>query len=173
MARIRRTIGVCPQFELLWPTLTAREHLRLFATIKGVAPGRINAEVEERLADVSLTADGDIAAGSYSGGMRRRLSVAISLIGNPDVVFLDEPTTGLHFCDVDRLLGVLQQLLDNGNTVVVVEHNLDVMMSADYIIDLGPEGGHRGGSVIVEGSPEAVAASRVSYTGRYLADRLS
>jgi excinuclease ABC subunit A len=81
---------------------------------------------------------------------------------------LDEPTTGLHFEDVRRLLDVLNRLVDNGNTVVVIEHNLDVVKSADWIIDLGPEGGDRGGRVVAEGTPEQVAKTAGSYTGEVL-----
>ena len=81
---------------------------------------------------------------------------------------LDEPTTGLHFADVDKLIQVLQRLVDAGNTVVVIEHNLDVIKCADHIIDLGPEGGDKGGTVIASGTPEEVAADRASYTGQYL-----
>ncbi len=82
---------------------------------------------------------------------------------------LDEPTTGLHFDDVAKLLGVLHRLVDGGNTVVVIEHNLDVIKTADHIIDLGPEGGAGGGSVVAVGTPEEVAAAPGSYTGQYLA----
>ena len=85
---------------------------------------------------------------------------------------LDEPTTGLHFEDVRRLLEVLQSLVDKGNTVIVIEHNLDVIKSADWIIDMGPEGGDGGGTVVAEGSPERVAAVEGSYTGQYLAPLL-
>jgi excinuclease ABC subunit A len=81
---------------------------------------------------------------------------------------LDEPTTGLHFEDVRKLLGVLQRLVDNGNTVCVIEHNLDVIKSADWIIDLGPEGGDGGGLIIAEGTPEKVAKTAESFTGQYL-----
>ena len=83
---------------------------------------------------------------------------------------LDEPTTGLHFHDVKKLLEVLHELVAQGNTVVVIEHNLDVIKSADYIIDLGPEGGAEGGQVVASGSPEEVARSRQSHTGRFLAE---
>ena len=82
---------------------------------------------------------------------------------------LDEPTTGLHFADVEKLLQVLHRLVDAGNTVIVVEHNLDVIKTADWIIDLGPEGGAKGGEVVVAGTPEAVAATERSATGQYLA----
>ncbi len=82
---------------------------------------------------------------------------------------LDEPTTGLHFADVHKLIQVLERLREGGNTLVVIEHNLDVIKMADYIIDLGPEGGDEGGRIVVEGTPEEVAACAASHTGRYLA----
>ena len=85
---------------------------------------------------------------------------------------LDEPTTGLHFEDIRKLLGVLQKLVDAGNSVVVIEHNLDVIKSSDWIIDLGPEGGSRGGQVVATGTPEQVAANPASYTGHFLAEVL-
>ncbi len=81
---------------------------------------------------------------------------------------LDEPTTGLHFEDVSKLIKILQTLVDQGNSVVVIEHNLEVIKTADYIIDMGPEGGHRGGLVIASGTPEEVAKIKESYTGNFL-----
>ncbi|HAM46562.1 MAG TPA: excinuclease ABC subunit A, partial [Alphaproteobacteria bacterium] len=86
---------------------------------------------------------------------------------------LDEPTTGLHFEDVRKLLEVLQELVDTGNTVVVIEHNLEVIKTADWLIDLGPEGGDGGGLIVAAGTPEDVAANADSYTGRFLAPILS
>ena len=85
---------------------------------------------------------------------------------------LDEPTTGLHLDDVKKLLGVLNRLVDAGNTVLVVEHHLDVVKAADWVIDLGPEGGDEGGEIIAEGPPEAVAQTPGSYTGKFLAELL-
>jgi excinuclease ABC subunit A len=85
---------------------------------------------------------------------------------------LDEPTTGLHFEDVRKLLIVLNRLVDSGNTVIVIEHNLDVIKCADWVIDMGPEGGSGGGLVIAEGTPEQVAKNKASYTGQYLAPML-
>ncbi|MEG2080516.1 MAG: hypothetical protein RRZ68_03020, partial [Oscillospiraceae bacterium] len=84
------------------------------------------------------------------------------------IYILDEPTTGLHTADVHKLVEVLQKLVDKGNTVVVIEHNLDVIKTADYVIDLGPEGGDCGGEIIATGTPEEIAKCKKSYTGQYL-----
>jgi excinuclease ABC subunit A len=86
---------------------------------------------------------------------------------------LDEPTTGLHFDDVKQLVELLQRLTDAGNTVVIIEHNLDVIMSADYAIDLGPGAGEKGGNIVASGSPEDIASISGSFTGQYLAQRLT
>ena len=103
---------------------------------------------------------------------RRRLDLAASLIARPPLIFLDEPTTGLHFADIDLLLRVLHQLRDAGNTIVVIEHNLDVIKTSDWVIDMGPEGGGGGGTVVAQGTPEDIAASPGSYTGTFLAGLL-
>jgi excinuclease ABC subunit A len=110
-------------------------------------------------------------ATTLSGGEAQRVKLAteLSKVATGDTLYiLDEPTTGLHFADVERLLHVLDRLVDAGNTVVVIEHNLDVIKSADRIIDLGPEGGEAGGELVATGTPEEVAASAASYTGRFL-----
>src|SRR5213079_2484892 len=114
-------------------------------------------------------------ATTLSGGEAQRIKLATELSRRATgrtLYILDEPTTGLHFADVERLLEVLHRLVDAGNTVVVIEHNLDVVKTADHVIDLGPEGGKAGGEVIAEGTPEAVARVRRSFTGRYLRDLL-
>ncbi|MGA1700360.1 MAG: excinuclease ABC subunit A, partial [Candidatus Nanopelagicales bacterium] len=110
-----------------------------------------------------------------SGGEAQRVKLAAELQKRSTgrtVYVLDEPTTGLHFEDIRKLLGVLHSLVDKGNTVIVIEHNLDVIKSADWIIDMGPEGGDGGGSVVVEGTPEEVAAHEGSHTGRFLSPLL-
>jgi excinuclease ABC subunit A len=112
-----------------------------------------------------------------SGGEAQRVKLAGELgklkRGKHNLYILDEPTTGLHYADIDRLLQSLNRLVDNGHSVVVIEHNLDVIKTADYVIDLGPEGGHKGGQLLARGSPEEVAACQTSYTGRFLREMLS
>jgi excinuclease ABC subunit A len=130
----------------------------------------------ETLADVGL---GYIALGqsspTLSGGEAQRVKLSRELSKRSTgrtFYILDEPTTGLHFEDIRKLLGVLDRLVAAGNTVVVIEHNLDVIKTADHVIDVGPEGGHGGGRVIATGSPEEVAQVKESYTGRFLSDLL-
>ena len=115
------------------------------------------------------------SAPTLSGGEAQRVKLASELAKRPTghtVYILDEPTTGLHFEDVRRLLTVLSRLVDQGNTVIVIEHNLDVVKTADWLIDLGPEGGRGGGTVVAAGTPEEVAAVAESHTGRFLRDIL-
>jgi excinuclease ABC subunit A len=110
-------------------------------------------------------------ATTLSGGEAQRVKLATELMKRPTgktIYILDEPTTGLHTADVHRLVNVLERLVANGNTVVVIEHNLDVIKTADYIIDLGPEGGVGGGTLVACGTPEEIAACPASYTGQYL-----
>ena len=112
---------------------------------------------------------------TLSGGESQRVKLAAELArtdtGNTLYV-LDEPTTGLHFEDIRILLGVLNKLVDKGNTVIVIEHNLDIIKCADYIIDLGPEGGEKGGNVLVAGTPEEIIKHKGSYTAKYLKEEL-
>ena len=106
-----------------------------------------------------------------SGGEAQRIKLATELSRRSTgrtIYVLDEPTTGLHFADVHKLINILHRLAEGGNTVVVIEHNLDVIKTADYIIDMGPEGGDGGGTVIAKGTPEEVCGCERSFTGRYL-----
>ena len=115
-------------------------------------------------------------ATTLSGGEAQRIKLARELSKREtgrSVYILDEPTTGLHFADIQRLLDVLNRLTDRGNTVIVIEHNMEVIKSADYIIDLGPEGGENGGEVIGSGTPEELTQNPASYTGQFLRKKIS
>src|SRR5262249_50471384 len=151
--------------------MTVEEALRFFEPVPSIA------NKLSTLNDVGL---GYIRLGqpatTLSGGEAQRIKLATELSRRATgrtMYILDEPTTGLHFADVERLLQVLQRLVDAGNTVVVIEHNLDVIKSADWILDLGPEGGDRGGELLTEGTPEQIARIPDSYTGQFLARVLS
>ncbi|MBR5856256.1 MAG: excinuclease ABC subunit UvrA, partial [Bacteroidales bacterium] len=112
---------------------------------------------------------------TLSGGESQRVKLATELAKKAtgkSIYILDEPTTGLHFHDVKVLLGVLQKIVDQGNTVVIIEHNLDILKSVDWLIDLGPEGGARGGYIMATGTPEEIAANPNSVTGEYLKEYL-
>jgi excinuclease UvrABC ATPase subunit len=147
-------------FEIL--EMTADEALNLFD----------NAELRKRLkmlVDVGLSYLGlGQTLDTLSGGESQRLKLASKLHKKGEFYVLDEPTAGLHFADIEKLLSILHNLVDNGNSVLVIEHNLDVIRSADWIIDLGPEGGDKGGEIVAEGPPEAIAKVKESHTGQYL-----
>jgi excinuclease ABC subunit A len=148
---------------LAMPVETAREFFAAFAAIRRPL---------EFLAEIGL---GYLALGqaspTLSGGEAQRVKLTAELAApgsGRSLYVLDEPTTGLHMADVARLIGALQRLVDRGDTVVVIEHNLDLIAAADCVIDLGPEGGVSGGRVVAWGTPEAVASSPESRTGAYL-----
>ena len=151
-------------------SMTVEEALEFFQAIPAIK------NKLQTLADVGLTyITLGQSATTLSGGEAQRIKLAKELSKRSTgktLFILDEPTTGLHFYDIELLLGVLKRLSDQGNTVVVIEHNLDVIKSSDWIIDLGPEGGSDGGLIIAEGSPRKVAQSKKSYTGKYLKEVL-
>ncbi|MBQ3108644.1 MAG: excinuclease ABC subunit UvrA, partial [Clostridia bacterium] len=146
--------------------MTVEEALAFFAPLPKIA------RKLQTLYDVGL---GYVKLGqpstTLSGGEAQRVKLATELSRRDTgrtLYVLDEPTTGLHVADVDRLLKILQRLCEGGSSVLVIEHNLDVIKTADYVIDLGPEGGARGGQIVACGTPEEVAAVEGSYTGQYL-----
>jgi excinuclease ABC subunit A len=150
--------------------MTVDEAVDFFSTQNGLA---------RRLSTLAAVGLGYLrlgqAATTLSGGEAQRLKIAAELSARATgemLYILDEPTTGLHLDDVKKLLGVLNRLVDAGNTVLVVEHHLDVIKAADHVIDLGPEGGEDGGEIVAEGPPEAVAQTPGSYTGKFLAELL-
>jgi excinuclease ABC subunit A len=146
--------------------LTVEDALEFFAPVP-IVNRKLQTLVDVGLSYVKLGQ----SATTLSGGEAQRVKLSRELSKRDTgrtLYILDEPTTGLHFQDVRQLLDVLHRLRDHGNTVVVIEHNLDVIKTADWVIDLGPEGGDRGGEVIGAGTPEQIAANRRSHTGRFL-----
>lgn len=150
--------------------MTCEDGVEFFSEIPKIA-GRL-----ETLCDVGL---GYLKIGqsstTLSGGEAQRVKLATELskrATGQTFYILDEPTTGLHTDDVKRLIEVLQKLVDTGNTVLVIEHNLDIIKCADHIIDLGPEGGDGGGTIVCTGTPEDIAACEASYTGKFLKEKL-
>ncbi len=150
--------------------MTVEEGMEFFESIPKIA-NRLRTLYEVGLGYIKIGQ----SSTTLSGGEAQRVKLATELSKRSTgktIYILDEPTTGLHTADVHRLIDVLQRLVDAGNTVVVIEHNLDVIKTADYIIDLGPEGGNKGGKIVAQGTPEEVAKSKKSYTGLYLKDVL-
>jgi len=150
--------------------MTVEDALGLFENVPAIAR-KLETLVDVGLSYVKLGQ----SATTLSGGEAQRVKLSKELSRRDTgrtLYILDEPTTGLHFHDIEHLLGVLHRLRDEGNTVVVIEHNLDVIKTADWVVDLGPEGGHRGGQIIATGTPEDIAANPASHTGRFLAKLL-
>jgi excinuclease ABC subunit A len=147
--------------------MTVEDALEFFTAVPAVA------RKLQTMADVGLSyIQLGQSATTLSGGEAQRIKLSRELSKRDTgqtLYILDEPTTGLHFHDIEQLLQVLHRLRDHGNTVIVIEHNLDVIKTADWIIDLGPEGGDKGGEIIARGTPEQVAAMSHSYTGQFLA----
>ena len=146
--------------------MTVEDGLQFFSAIPSVA------RTLQTLYDVGL---GYMHLGqpatTLSGGEAQRVKLATELSRRATgrtLYILDEPTTGLHFADIDKLLHVLHRLVNNGNTVVIIEHNMDVIATADWIIDLGPDGGDRGGKIVAQGTPEHLCSIQGSYTGEHL-----
>jgi len=150
--------------------MTCEQALQFFENIPAIAR-KLQTLVDVGLGYITLGQP----ANTLSGGEAQRVKLATELSRRPTgrtLYILDEPTTGLHIADVDKLLNVLHALVDAGNSMVVIEHNLDVIKSADYLIDMGPEGGAAGGKIVAQGTPEQVAKSKSSYTGQYLTHML-
>ena len=151
--------------------MTAEEGAKFFSEIPSIS------KKLQTICDVGL---GYVTIGqsstTLSGGEAQRVKLATELSKRSTgktIYILDEPTTGLHTEDVKKLIGVLQRLVDAGNSIIVIEHNLDVIKTADHIIDLGPEGGDGGGTIVAQGTPEEVAKCEKSYTGKYVKKALN
>ena len=146
--------------------MTAEEALSFFENLPKIRQ-KVQTLVDVGLGYVKLGQSSTTLSGG--DGQRVKLATELSRRATGRTIYiLDEPTTGLHMADVHRLIDVLQRLVDTGNTVLVIEHNLDVIKTADYVLDLGPEGGSGGGTIVCRGTPEDIAACKESYTGQYL-----
>jgi excinuclease ABC subunit A len=168
----RETLGVTYKGKNIHEVLemTVEDALEFFTAVPAIAR-KLQTMTDVGLSYITLGQ----SATTLSGGEAQRIKLSRELSKRDTgqtLYILDEPTTGLHFQDIELLLGVLHRLRDHGNTVVVIEHNLDVIKTADWVIDLGPEGGDRGGEIIAQGTPEQVAQQKHSYTGQFLARML-
>jgi len=151
--------------------MTVEEAAKFFENIPAIAR-KLDTIVDVGLGYIHLGQP----ATTFSGGEAQRIKLASELARRATgktLYILDEPTTGLHSADVKRLIGILQKLVEGGNSMVIIEHNLDVIKTADYIIDMGPEGGQGGGNIVAMGTPEEVAKVASSFTGVYLKPLLS
>ena len=151
--------------------MTIEDALPFFSAVPTVQP-KLQTLLDVGLSYIKLGQ----SATTLSGGEAQRVKLSRELSKRATgrtLYILDEPTTGLHFADIAQLLAVLHRLRDEGNTIIVIEHNLDVIKTADWVVDLGPEGGDGGGTIIAAGTPEEIAANKASYTGRYLKDTLA
>lgn len=146
--------------------LTVEQALEYFESVPAIAR-KLHTLIDVGLSYIRLGQ----SATTLSGGEAQRVKLSLELSRRSTgrtLYILDEPTTGLHFRDIELLLQVLNQLVDSGNTVLIIEHNLDVIKTADWLVDMGPEGGDGGGRVVAQGTPETVAAAEASHTGHYL-----
>ena len=168
----RETLGIMYKGKTISDVLdmTVEEALVFFDSVPTIR-SKLKTLTEVGLSYVSIGQN----ATTLSGGEAQRVKLSKELskrdTGNT-LYILDEPTTGLHFYDIEQLLKVLHRLRDHGNTVVIIEHNLDVVKTADWVIDIGPEGGENGGEIVAFGTPEEVSQNESSYTGHYLAKLL-
>ena len=164
------------QSHYLLPEFTAVENVAMPALIQRRDRTESLKHARELLERVGLGARVDHRPGELSGGEAQRVKLSTEL-GKKDTgktfYILDEPTTGLHFQDIQHLVDVLNKLVDRGNTVLVIEHNMDIIKIADHIIDLGPEGGDGGGRILFEGTPEELAKNKESYTAKFLKEELA
>ena len=169
----QKSIGYLPEHNPLYLEMAIIDYLGFCAGLQGVSKSNIPQRIEEMIKLCGLTRERHKNIGELSKGYRQRVGLAQAMIHDPEILILDEPTTGLHFHDIQQLLTVLHRLRDHGNTVVVIEHNLDVVKTADWILDLGPEGGQGGGEIVAEGTPEDVALVEGSHTARFLKPMLN
>ena len=169
---IKKSVGYLSEQNPLYMDMYVREFLLFVAGVHKIERKLRKDRVEEIIALTGLEKEANKKIEALSKGYKQRVGIAQALIHDPKVLILDEPTTGLHFEDIRILLEVLQKLVDKGNSMLVIEHNLDVIKVADYIIDMGSEGGKSGGRIAECGTPEQLAQSASNSIGKYLKDEL-
>ena len=165
---IKKRISFLTGNTKLYKDLSAYELLTMCGEYYGLSTKEINNRIKDLTDRFKMKDFLYQRISSLSTGQTQRVSIARCLVHNPKYYILDEPTTGLHIADVHKLVEILQRLVDTGNSIIVIEHNLDLIKTADYIIDLGPEGGDAGGEIIAVGTPEQICKNDRSYTGKFL-----
>ena len=175
--RFRAIVGYMPQQQGFYEDFSPKAFLKYMAEVKGLkgknAEGKtVNQQIDELLEVVNLTGVAHKKIGGFSGGMKQRVLLAQALLGNPKILILDEPTDGLHLDDIRRLMKLFNRMTDQGNTLFIIEHSLDVMKDADYIVELGPGGGLAGGDLLFAGTPKEMLEAERSVTREYLRESL-
>jgi ABC-2 type transport system ATP-binding protein len=164
---VKRSVGYLPENPPVYLEMIVEDYLAFAARIHDVPKEKLKSAVDSAIQRTGLTGVRKRIIGNLSKGYRQRVGLAQALVHDPKVLILDEPTVGLHMADVDKLIRVLHRLVDGGHSVVVIEHDLDVIAEADWVIDLGPEGGDGGGRVVAANTPEALVKLG-THTGRAL-----
>ena len=172
LAPEERDVGVVFQDHRLFEHMSVIENVEFGLRARGVRRKDARAQSASLLDEMGLSNLAERRASDLSGGQRQRVAMLRALAVRPRLLLLDEPTTGLHFADIHKLLEVLMKLRNARNTLIVIEHNLEVIKCADWILDLGPSGGSGGGQIVAQGTPEQIAKSPASHTGRYLSKYL-
>ena len=165
---VKRVIGYLPEGAPAYPDMTPLSFLGFIAGTRGYDGAERSDRVDDAIRRTRISSVALQPIETLSKGYKRRVGLAQALLHDPEVLILDEPTTGLHMEDVRFLLELLQRLVDEGNTVVVVEHHIEFIAAADWVIDVGPEGGVAGGQIVACGRPAEIADVAGSYTGAYL-----
>ena len=163
----KRLIGYLPEQPPLYMEMTPYEYLGFIYDLKKCTLNK-KEHLDEICEVVKISDVKNRMIKNLSKGYKQRVGIAGAIVGNPEVVIFDEPTTGLHFNDVEKLVKAFDSLLDRGHTVVVVEHNLDVIRSADWLVELGPGAGDNGGSLVFAGTPEELSSRKDTPTAAYL-----
>jgi len=171
--QVRRIIGRVSVDAAFYKKLSARENLLYTALLYGQKASDAERRAMRILEQLGMeNSKFSTPLEEMSRGMQQKISIARALVLNPPLLLLDEPTTGLHMQDVENLVGLLDRLVESGRSVIVIEHNLDVVARADWVIDLGPGGGHDGGRVIFEGPPSDLVKAKRTLTGEHLRRRV-